>query len=80
MLTNCPQLDHVDVLGHLPVVVDRAQNHSPGQLLPTVLLLLVLNPDFRFERTGPNFLMFSNAFIYAGSDVRITPRRHTPSG
>jgi len=34
-----------------------------------------VNPDFRFERTGTNFLMLSNAFIHAGSDARNTSRR-----
>jgi len=39
-----------------------------------------LNPDFRFECGLANLLVLSDAFIHAGSDVRDTPRRHTPSG
>ena len=29
-----------------------------------------INPDFRFERTGANLLILSDAFIHAGSDAR----------
>ena len=80
-----PHLNGISDEKDLPLKWSQSENVTwklelPGVSGATPIVWGDLIPDFRFERSGANLPRLSDAFIHAGSDVRDTPRRHTPSG